>query len=322
MSKVIYKAVPYDKSLVTQALEAGVDAIITEASAVDIVAALARVEVLAEEDMENICLQSSADEDEAVRLLQSGRQVVLREGWEVIPVENILAQSDNLAVEVGSLDKARLAAGILERGVSAVVVLPEALAELPAIFAAMRSPNQNLPLVKAKVKDVRPAGLGHRVCVDTLSVLKRGQGMLVGDSSSFTFLVHAETEHNEYVASRPFRINAGGVHAYAMLPADRTSYLQEIAAGDLVLVVDWQGNLSTATVGRAKVEVRPMLQIIAEVQGKEGSIFLQNAETIRLVSPDGTPVSVVQIKAGDEVLVHLDNAGRHFGMRIEETIEE
>ena len=322
MSKVIYKAVPYNKSLVTQALEAGVDAIITEASAVDTVAALARVEVLAEENIENICLQSSADEDEAVRLLQSGRQVVLRQGWEIIPVENILAQTDNLAVEVGSLDEARLAAGILERGVSSVVVLPEAIAELPAIFAAMRSPNQNLSLVKAKVKDVRPAGLGHRVCVDTLSVLKRGQGMLVGDSSSFTFLVHAETEHNEYVASRPFRVNAGGVHAYAMLPGDRTSYLQEIAAGDLVLIVDWQGNLSTATVGRAKVEVRPMLQIIAEVQGKEGSVFLQNAETIRLVSPEGTPVSVVQIKAGDEVMVHLDNAGRHFGMRIEETIEE
>ena len=322
MSKVIYKAVPYNKSLVTQALEAGVDAIITEASAVDSVAALARVEVLAEEDLEVICLQSSADEDEAVRLLQSGRQVVLSQGWEVIPVENILAQSDNLAVEVGDLDEARLAAGILERGVSAVVVLPEAVGQLPAIFSAMRSPNQNLPLVKAKVKEVRPAGLGHRVCVDTLSVLKRGQGMLVGDSSSFTFLVHAETEHNEYVASRPFRINAGAVHAYAMLPADRTSYLQEITSGDLVLVVDWQGNLSTATVGRAKVEVRPMLQIVAEVQGKEGSIFLQNAETIRLVSPDGTPVSVVQIKPGDEVLVHLDNAGRHFGMRIEETIEE
>ncbi len=322
MSKVIYKAVPYNKSLVTQALEAGVDAIITEASAVDTVAALARVEVLAEENIENICLQSSADEDEAVRLLQSGRQVVLRQGWEIIPVENILAQTDNLAVEVGSLDEARLAAGILERGVSSVVVLPEAIAELPAIFAAMRSPNQNLPLVKAKVKDVRPAGLGHRVCVDTLSVLKRGQGMLVGDSSSFTFLVHAETEHNEYVASRPFRVNAGGVHAYAMLPGDRTSYLQEISAGDLVLIVDWQGNLSTATVGRAKVEVRPMLQIVAEVQGKEGSVFLQNAETIRLVSPEGTPVSVVQIKAGDEVMVHLDNAGRHFGMRIEETIEE
>ncbi len=322
MSKVIYKAVPYNKGLVTQALEAGVDAIITEASAVDTVAALARVEVLSQDDIELVCLQSSADEEEAIRLLQAGRNVVLSQGWEVIPVENILAQSDNLAVEVGNLDEARLAAGILERGVSAVVVLPQALGELPAIFAAMRSPSTSLPLVKAKVKDVRPAGLGHRVCVDTLSVLKRGQGMLVGDSSSFTFLVHAETEHNEYVASRPFRVNAGGVHAYAMLPADRTSYLQEINAGDEVLIVDWQGNLSTATVGRAKVEVRPMLQVIAVVDGKEGSIFLQNAETIRLVRPDGSPVSVVQVKAGDEVLVHLDNAGRHFGMRIEETIEE
>jgi 3-dehydroquinate synthase II len=39
--------------------------------------------------------------------------------------------------------------------------------------------------------------------------------MLVGNSSAFTFLVNAETESNPYVAPRPFRINAGAVHAYA-----------------------------------------------------------------------------------------------------------
>ena len=86
--------------------------------------------------------------------------------------------------------------------------------------------------------------------------------------------------------------------------------------------MDPEGCLSTATVGRTKVEVRPMLQVVASVNGKEGSLFLQNAETIRLVRPDGSPVSVVGVREGDEILVHIDKAGRHFGMRVEETIDE
>ena len=170
---------------------------------------------------------------------------------------------------------------------------------------------------------LRPVGMGHRVCVDTCSMLSRGQGMLTGNSSAFTFLVHAETEHNEYVAARPFRINAGGVHCYALLPGDRTRYLEELKAGDETLIVGADGSSSLAVVGRVKVEARPMLYIEAEnAEGQRGGVFLQNAETIRLVRRDGRPVSVVSLREGDEVLCHFDSAGRHFGMRIEEDIKE
>jgi 3-dehydroquinate synthase II len=147
--------------------------------------------------------------------------------------------------------------------------------------------------------------------------------MLCGNSSSFAFLVNAETESNPYVAARPFRINAGAVHAYAQLPEDRTAYLEELAAGSEVLVVGHDGSTRVATVGRVKVEVRPMLLIEAEAaDGSRGAIFLQNAETIRLVKPGGEPVSVVGVNEGDEVLVKTDAAGRHFGMRIREDIKE
>ena len=169
-------------------------------------------------------------------------------------------------------------------------------------------------------------GLGHRVCVDTLTLMERGQGMLVGNSSAFTFLTHAETEHNEYVAARPFRINAGGVHAYAVMPGDKTCYVGELRSGDEVLIVDKDGRTSLATIGRIKTEVRPMLMITAQMETPEGtrigSVFLQNAETIRLVRPDGTPVSVVALRPGDEVICRADVAGRHFGMRIQENIRE
>jgi len=49
---------------------------------------------------------------------------------------------------------------------------------------------------------------------------------------------------------------------------------------------------------------------------------LQNAETIRLTRPDGTPISVVELKEGDEVLGYIESEGRHFGMKVEETIIE
>ena len=146
--------------------------------------------------------------------------------------------------------------------------------------------------------------------------------MLVGNSSAFTFLVHAETENNEYVAARPFRINAGAVHAYTQLPHDKTTYLEELSSGDEVLIVNHDGSTSIAIVGRCKTEVRPMLLIKAEVNGVEGAVFLQNAETIRVVDTKGTPISVVKLKKGDEILVRTDIAGRHFGMRIEEEIKE
>lgn len=153
--------------------------------------------------------------------IAGGERLVLAQGWEIIPVENLLAQpavAGKLAVEVASLAEARLAAGVLECGVPVVVVLPEALASLKNIVSELKLSQGTLTLDKATITEVKTVGLGHRVCVDTLTLMERGQGMLVGNSSAFTFLTHAETEHNEYVAARPFRINAGGVHAYAVMP--------------------------------------------------------------------------------------------------------
>ncbi|MDK2957257.1 MAG: 3-dehydroquinate synthase [Desulfovibrionales bacterium] len=322
MKSILFQATPFDKKLVTLALESGVDAIVAEAADHERIAALGRVALIAPEDFTRIELASKDDEERAVAAGRAGERVLLAKGYEIIPVENILAQLDELALEVDSLDSAKVAAGVLERGASHLVVLPEAAADLKAIVAELKLSQGTMPLSKAVVTKVESAGLGHRVCVDTTSVLKRGQGMLVGNSSAFTFLVHAETESNPYVAARPFRINAGAVHAYAAMPQDKTAYLEELSSGREVLIVNHDGASSLATVGRSKVEVRPMLLIEAEADGAKGAVFLQNAETIRLVRPGGDPVSVVSLKPGDEILCRLDSAGRHFGMKIKEDITE
>jgi 3-dehydroquinate synthase II len=73
-------------------------------------------------------------------------------------------------------------------------------------------------------------------------------------------------------------------------------------------------------VGRAKIEKRPLILVEAEASGERMNTLLQNAETIKLVAPDGKPRSVAELKPGDQVLVYLEAAARHFGMSIQESI--
>ena len=164
--------------------------------------------------------------------------------------------------------------------------------------------------------------MGDRVCVDTCSSMALGEGMLVGNSSQALFLVHSESVENPFVNTRPFRVNAGPVHAYIRLADGETKYLSEVKSGDQVLVVNFEGKSYPAVVGRAKVERRPLVLVEAEENGQTISVILQNAETIRLTTPSGKAVSLVDLKEGSEVLVYREKTGRHFGVKIDETIVE
>ena len=65
-----------------------------------------------------------------------------------------------------------------------------------------------------------------------------------------------------------------------------------------------------------------MMLIEADAGGEPISLVMQNAETIRLVDPDGKAISVTTLKPGDKVLGHIEKAGRHFGMKVDETLIE
>jgi 3-dehydroquinate synthase II len=323
---IYFLADPYDKEQVTMALESGVDAIIATASNMGEITSLSRVDVADVQDMHFASINDKDDENAAAELLAQGHRVCLRQGVEIIPVENLLAArrgtDGRLGMEVRNAEEARLALGILEQGADFLIIPPDAVMQSKAIIAEAKLGQGRIDLVPGRITEIKPVGLGHRVCVDTLSILATGEGMLVGNSSAFTFLVHGETEENPYVASRPFRVNAGAVHSYVFMPGDTTRYLEELGAGDEVLIVDHAGNCRTAVTGRLKTEVRPMLLIKAVTEHGQGSVFLQNAETIRMVRPGGEPVSVVSLQVGDEILCRMDSAGRHFGMRVDEDIRE
>ncbi len=329
MKQVWVKVDPWDKDLVTTALEAGADAVwVPEGKAAE-VKALGLIRVIAPDgdlipgkDVQDIAISSTADEALVIRLARQGAVVVRTPDWTIIPLENLVAQSGNIFVEVSDLDSARTALGVLEKGVDGLVIAGARPGLIKEIVRLVRESSPALALSTVRITRVQSLGMGDRVCVDTCTNMGPGEGMLVGNSSGGLFLVHAESLENPYVAPRPFRVNAGPVHAYIRVSPEKTKYLGELQAGDEVLIVNHQGKTAPAVVGRVKVERRPLMLVAGEASGQEIATILQNAETIRLTRPNGEAVSIVTLQPGDEVLAALEATGRHFGHKIQETILE
>ena len=321
---------PFDRKLISAALEAGASAvIIPEEGKVDEVKKIGRITVISPDgdlklgkDVVYVLIKGKEDEERAAKFPPNVKVVVETTDWTVIPLENLIAQREEIYAVVKNSQEAQVALQTLEKGVKGVVLKTKDINEIKKIGNTVSEYEETLHLIPVKITKILPLGLGDRVCVDTISILNRGEGMLVGNSSGGMFLVHAETEENPYVASRPFRVNAGAVHMYIRVPENKTKYLCELKAGDRVMVYNYKGQGRVTYVGRAKVERRPMLLIEGRYENKKLSCILQNAETIRLTKPDGTPISVAELKEGDEVLGYVEEAGRHFGIKVEETIVE
>ncbi|MCQ2079982.1 MAG: 3-dehydroquinate synthase II, partial [archaeon] len=217
-------------------------------------------------------------------------------------------------------EEAELYLTTMEKGVDGVVIQTDDFREIGK-FKNILTVSEPVELQEVEVTSIEAVEMGDRVCVDTCCLMKPGEGMLCGSSSSCLFLIQSESEANGHVATRPFRVNAGAVHMYCMIPGGKTRYLSELSAGAPVTLCDRDGNTRIASVGRAKVEVRPFLLITATDGQKSYNVVLQNAETIKVVSAKAA-TSVTKLKVGDKILAHLTSGGRHFGMKIEETITE
>ncbi|MEM2878303.1 MAG: 3-dehydroquinate synthase II [Candidatus Hadarchaeales archaeon] len=255
--------------------------------------------------------------------------VVATPGWKVIPLENLIAEfqkSKNMILAgVKNAEDAKVAVETLEIGTDGVALDPrdKGTREIAKVREVLdRCDFENLDLIPARVTLVKQVGSGDRACIDTTTIMEVGEGMLVGSQANGLFLVHSETLPSEFVEPRPFRVNAGAVHAYVLLPGGKTKYLSELKSGDEVLIVNRSGEGRPATVGRVKIERRPMVLVEAESKGETYRIMLQNAETVNLVSSDGSPISVSRLKRGDKVLLRVENAGRHFGTKVDEKLVE
>jgi 3-dehydroquinate synthase II len=329
MKKVWVKIDPWNKDLLLTALEGGADAVMVPEGYNLQVKELGKIETIAPDgdlvpgkDVAFYTIRSGKDEAEIVQLSRSKQVVLQCTDWTIIPLENLIAKGADVIAQADNIEEAKTAFGILEKGVSGVLIHTDDPAVLKKTLSELKGMEEKTELSIAQIVEVKPLGMGDRVCVDTCTAMNPGEGMLVGNSSNAMFLVHAESVSNPYVSPRPFRVNAGPVHAYTRVTGGKTRYLSELSAGDHVLLVDYRGNTTVGIVGRLKIEKRPLMLVTARVGEKEISTILQNAETIRLTDPDGTPVSIVNLKPGDKVLVGLETGGRHFGMKIDETITE
>ena len=319
----------WNKNLVTTALESGAEAIKLPRGKSALAKALGIVTTVSPDgdlkpgqDVFEIAIRSKKDEEKALRFPADRFLIVRTADWKVIPLENLVAGRGRIIAAVATAQEARLALEVMEKGTEGILLCTEDPGEIRKTARLLLEGQERFALVTAKIQEIRPLGMGDRVCIDTCTQMRTGEGMLVGNSSSGMFLVHAENVETPYCATRPFRVNAGAVHAYVQAPGGRTLYLSDLKAGDDVLIVNAKGRAQVAYVGRAKIEKRPLVLVTALVKGKEVGLILQNAETIRLTQPDGGPVSVARLKKGSEVLVYIEEAGRHFGMKVEETITE
>ncbi len=264
-----------------------------------------------------IVVKDSSDEQRALKLAAIGVHYLLVScpNWKIIPLENLIARGRGktiLLADVSSISDAKIALQTLELGVDGVVIKPTSASDIEEMDRFLKRLQETVRLVKGRVVSVKPIGIGARVCVDTCELMEAGEGMLVGSQSSGLFLVEAEVHQNPHVEPRPFRVNAGPVSSYVLTPGFKTRYLSELKAGDEVLIVNRSGVTRAGHVGRVKIERRPMILVETEVNSRPFSLIVQNAETVRLVS-EGASKSVAELKPGEDVLVRIEEGGRHFG---------
>jgi len=240
--------------------------------------------------------------------------------WKTIPLENLIAKlrrKSKIIMEVDNIEEARLALETLQLGADGIVYKPRTREEITQIVEVVRRSPVKITLSEAEIVNTKPLGVGARACIDTCDLLNPREGLLVGSQSSGLFLVESETFENPHVEPRPFRVNAGSVASYTLVSPDRTKYLSELRCGDEVMVVNFKGNTRIVNICRVKIEWRPMIMITAKCEGRNMNVILQNAETIRLLTPEGS-VSVSEVKPGMKVLVRSESGGRHFGTLVEE----
>ena len=275
-----------------------------------------------------ICISNKETENLTVKAAELGAKylIISCANWRVIPLENLIARikgKSKLIAEVANAEEAKIALETLELGTDGVLLRVSNLDEILKTVAIVKPEALTLEMATAKIVSTKPISTGARVCVDTCDMMKQGEGLLVGSQSAGLFLIEAEVHENPYVASRPFRVNAGSLSMYTLGTLQTTRYLSELKAGDEVVIVNREGKQRKANVGRIKIEIRPLILVEAKVEDKTVKTILQNAETIRVVTPKASK-PVTELKPNDEVLVHLAaKGGRHFGISVpEETVIE
>ncbi|MFI5839062.1 3-dehydroquinate synthase II [Catenuloplanes sp. NPDC051500] len=244
-----------------------------------------------------------------------------------IPLEIVLASAagatGTIVTVAADPQDAAVQGAVLEHGPHGVLLAPGRVGDATALRTALRAVTPDMNLVPLRVTAVQHAGSGERACVDTCSMLLPDEGILVGSRSRGLVLCASETHPLPYMPTRPFRVNAGAIMSYTLVPGERTAYLSELRAGDRVLAAGADGRTRAVTVGRVKIETRPLLSIDAVAPGGETvNLIVQDDWHVRVLGPGGAVLNSTALRPGDEILGCLPDADRHVGYPIDETCVE
>ncbi|MGI5503380.1 3-dehydroquinate synthase II family protein [Lentzea sp. CA-135723] len=244
-----------------------------------------------------------------------------------IPLEIVIAAAHGapgkLITVVTDLVEAAIVLECLEHGSDGVLMAPADATDVFRLARLLEAKSEPLTLTTLTVEALTHNGLGDRVCVDTASHFTEDEGILVGSFSSGFVLCCSETHPLPYMPTRPFRVNAGALHSYVLGPANRTNYLSELRSGSKVLAVNADGRTRELTVGRAKLESRPMLTITARSpEGVVVDLMVQDDWHVRVLGPGGKVLNVTELRPGDELLGHIATEQRHVGLPIGEFCKE
>ncbi|GAA2664370.1 3-dehydroquinate synthase II family protein [Streptomyces aculeolatus] len=240
-----------------------------------------------------------------------------------IPLEIVLAAAagaeGSIVTRVADVEEAEIVFGVLEHGSDGVMLAPRAPGEATDLKAAAVTQAADLSLVELEVTGIRRVGMGERACVDTCTNFRLDEGILVGSHSTGMILCCSETHPLPYMPTRPFRVNAGALHSYTLSAEGRTNYLSELSSGGKVLAVDSAGKSRVVTVGRVKIETRPLLAIDAIApSGVTVNLIVQDDWHVRVLGPGGEVLNVTDLTAGTKVLGYLPVEQRHVGYPIDE----
>ncbi|MFX4294654.1 3-dehydroquinate synthase II family protein [Streptomyces bohaiensis] len=273
-------------------------------------------------------ITDAASLDEAIESARTERFSVLdfRDPTK-IPLEIVIAaaaEAEGALITVAKdVEEAEIIFGVLELGSDGVLMPARAVGDATALKQVAGDRTGKIPLVELEVTATAHIGMGERACVDTCSYLGKNEGILVGSHSKGMVLCVSETHPLPYMPTRPFRVNAGAIHSYTVADEGRTQYLSELVAGSRVLAVDTEGRTRTVSVGRVKIETRPLISIDAIApNGQTVNLILQDDWHVRVLGPGDAVLNSTELKPGDKVLGHLPTADRHVGYPIDEFCRE
>src|SRR5512137_1003807 len=118
---------PWNKEIATTAIESGADALVVERA--ENVRQLGRITTIAPDgdlkigpDVAECTITDKKSENTAASIKDKKFVIVTTSDWTVIPLENLVAQSDRIIARVRNLKEAELALTVLERGVAGILL--------------------------------------------------------------------------------------------------------------------------------------------------------------------------------------------------------